>query len=120
MRKLSSKEIAQVLAAVPTTLRKLAQERDDALAKLAQMERRGKVEKLAAEMQRKGLETDISSDALADKLEKAADTRLDTIKQAVDLVGPDMGSRLASLTHDETRATPGTSKFERYIYGDVG
>jgi hypothetical protein len=121
MKKLSHEKIAQVLSEVPGALRKLAEERDAALMKLASIQKRQGAEKLAAAMHKKGLDTDTEFTALADRLEKAAsEGKFQRIHDAVELVGPDMGTKIAQLSNDETRAVSGTSDFERFIYGDVG
>jgi uncharacterized protein related to proFAR isomerase len=119
--KLSSQKVAEVLVDAAQALRKTAKERDE-YKKLAEgLQRRDQAEKLAAQMHEKGLETDTDVADLADRLEKAAQAgKIDTIAAAVDLVGPDMGEKIAKLTTDETRVSAGSSNLERFIFGDVG
>lgn len=120
MNKLSNDQIAQVLAAAQEALPKLAQERDFYKEKCAALERRERAEKLASAMQHKGIEADTSYEALVDRFEKVSEDQLQRISDAVDLVSPDMGSKIAQLTDDDTRATPGSSGLERFILGGVG
>lgn len=119
--KLSSQKVAEVLVDAAQALRKTAHERDEYKKLAESLQRRDQAEKLAAAMHEKGLETDTDVEALADRLEKAAQAgKIDTIAAAVDLVGPDMGEKIAKLTNDDTRATVGSSNLERFLYGDVG
>lgn len=91
INKTAAQKIAAVLTEVPGTLRKLAEERqywrDRALRaegeqqKIAQRER---IEKLASEMQRKGLDASRSINDCIGLLEKkAAEGKLDVIEEAV-------------------------------------
>jgi|SRR5690606_14420779 len=115
MRKLSSKEKTQVLAEVPIVLRKLAEERDMYKNKLASIETRIRIEKLASEMVEKGIETgDVR--ALADRLEKQAESgQLDLrrLEDAVELVGPDM-AKGAHVSEDDGSFS-GKSVLEQFI-----
>ena len=120
MEKLSSDE-REVLAAVPGVIESLAMERDAAVSKLAHYERRAQAEKVASAMHKKGIEGDIPFEALVDRMEKAAERgELETIERAVDMVAPDMGTKIASLSTDERRATLGGSDLERFVVGDLG
>lgn len=123
MNKLSNAQIAEVLADASATLRAQQAHIGELTDKLASKERRERVEKLASEMHRKGLELDTQVEALADRLEKAAFAgKLDAVEHAVDLVGPDMGTKLAQLTNDEPGPSSSfaSSDLERYIVGGVG
>lgn len=119
MNKLSNDQIAQVLAAAQDALPKLAQERDFYKEKCAALEKRERAEKLASTMQTKGLEADTPYETLVERFEKVSEDQLQRITDAVDLVSPDMGSKIAQLTDDETRAS-GSSGLERFILGGVG
>jgi hypothetical protein len=113
-------QYAEVLSDVPGTLRELAAENKELTEKVAQYELRTRVEKLAAVMHSKNLNTDTPLGDLADNLEKsAAAGKLDAIEAGVELVGPDMGQKLAQLTSDE-RGSSGSSTFEQFIVGGVG
>ncbi len=121
MDKISNAQIAEVLADASATLRAKQAHINDLEEKVASMERRDRVEKLASEMHRKGLELDTPMGDLVDRLEKAATAgKLETVEHAVDLVGPDMGTKLAQLTNDEPGMSSGSNDFERFIVGGVG
>lgn len=122
MNKISNAQVAEVLTDAATTLRAQQAYIGELESKLASSERRDRVEKLASEMHRKGLELDVSVTDLADRLEKAAEAnKLDVLETAVDLVGPDMGSKLASLTNDDgPGASSAASDLERFIVGQTG
>jgi uncharacterized protein Yka (UPF0111/DUF47 family) len=122
MDKLSNVQIAEVLTDASSTLRTQQAYIGELEEKLASKERRDRVEKLASEMHRKGLELDTSVEVLADRLEKTATAgKLDAVEHAVDLVGPDMGTKLAQLTNDDpVAASAASSELERYIVGGVG
>lgn len=121
MDKLSNEKIAQVLQDTQHVLRSVTSERDTAQQKLAHLERRFEVEKLATQMHAKGLELDTDLTALADHLEKEAEQgKLPIIKQAVEYVGPNMGIKTAHLNNDEAAVGAGGTDFERFLVGDVG
>ncbi|HEU4635660.1 MAG TPA: hypothetical protein VFS41_05735 [Edaphobacter sp.] len=123
MNKLSNAQIAEVLTDASATLRHQQVQIQDLQEKLAARERRDRAEKLASEMHRKGLELDVAQEALVDRLEKTAEAgKLDAVEHAVDLVGPDMGAKLAQIITNDT--TPGSSSggsdLERFLVGSVG
>lgn len=121
MRKLSSEQMQQLLDEAPGVIRGLAQERDFWKEKAASMLRRDQAEKVAHEMQRKGIDADTPFDHLVDRLEKVAEQgKLDEWERSVSMVGTDMGTKLAQLANDEQRVTAGSSELERFIYGSVG
>jgi hypothetical protein len=121
-------KVAQVLKDAAAGMRQLQAERDAAITmaashqeKLATIERRLMAEKVAAEMHRKGLRTDENFSDLADDLEKAAaEGKLATIQEAVDMVAPDMGIKTASINHDTAQAGSGSSELEAFLVGQVG
>ena len=123
MNKLSSDQLQQVLDAVPGTLRSLAAERDywrkEAQARML----REDAEKVAHAMHEKGINSDVPINSLIETLEKAAaQGKLEKIADAVDMVGPDMGLKIASLTNDESSVASGVvqNELERFIVGGVG
>lgn len=121
MNKLSNAQLAEVLTDSATTLRSQQATINELQDKLAARDSRDRVEKIAGEMHRKGLELDTSVELLADRLEKHAASKLDAIEQGVELVGPDMGTKLASLISDNPGASAGSSSdLERFIVGGVG
>ena len=123
MDKVSSQQIAEVLADSAATLRSQQEVINDLREKLASRSMRDRTEKLAHSMHEKNLETDVSVEVLADRLEKlagAAPGKLDTLEHAVDLVGPDMGMKVAQLTSDGMPQDGLASDFERFIIGHAG
>lgn len=118
MDKLSSTKVAQVLHDAQHAIMHVTAERDDALSKLAQLQRRNEAEKLATLMHEKGLNLDKTAEQLSDELEKAAEAgELPIIHRAVDMIGPNMG--LGNLHEDTNTKTAGATDFERYIFGGI-
>jgi len=120
MEKIAQEHFSQLLKDAATALRTVAAERDEALNKVAAMELHQDAAKLAHTMQSKGLTGDLSIDQITANLEKmAAEGKLDTVKAAVELVGPDMGDKLASLQSsdltDDRPSASGTSLLEQFI-----
>lgn len=121
MEKISKEQQAEVLRDAAATIRKLASENKEKGDKIAAMELRERTVKVAASMHQKGINTDASQEDLVDHLEKAAkDGRLEVIEQAIDLVGPDMGAKIAQVRTDDAGTGSGSSDFERYLVGGVG
>lgn len=115
MNKLSAEQTVQVLAEVPTTLRKLAAERDFYKAAFTSSVTRQRIEKIAADMVDKGLRTG-SPAAIADELEKQAssgDIDLAVTEKAVALVGSNMGKH--AHISDELSGSSGSSQFEQFL-----
>ena len=124
---MSNKEkTAQVLQDAANIVRAVSAERDELAQKLAAEQqktaayvRRTSAEKVAAQMHQKGINTDIDFPTLVTSLEKAAsEGKLDTIEEAVEMVGPDMSIKTASINHDAPAANG--SEFERFLTGSVG
>ena len=116
MQKISSEQKQAVLSEVPAVLRSLAEERDLYKNKLAAYELRHSVEKLAAQMIDKGIEEGNVKE-LANRLEKQAsrgEINLQTLTDAVELVGPNMMAKKAHLS-DESDPSEQASDFERAI-----
>lgn len=119
MEKLSESKQAEVLADAAAVIRTVCEERDTALAKVAEYEQNARVTKLAAKMKEKGI-TGEDDSTLVENLNKAAsEGRLDKMEEAVDLVGPDMWNKLASKSDDSrtTGGSAGSSDLERYLSG---
>jgi hypothetical protein len=71
-------------------------------------------------MHQKGLRTDVEFPSLVADLEKAAqEGKLPTIEEAVDMVGPDMSFKTASIHHD-TPVGAGEDDLTRYLLGSIG
>lgn len=121
MEKLSKEQISEVLSEAPGVIRALVSENETLRAKVAHMERRDQAEKLAEAMHEKGLELDVTHEALTDRIEKIAEQgKLESFQQAVDLVGPDMGSKMAQLSNNDGQHAAVGSDFERFLVGGVG
>lgn len=119
MDKLSNAQAAEVIADAANLIRAQGATISDLQEKLAARDRRDRVEKLAAAMHAKGVNLDTPVEVLVERLEKtAAAGKLETVEHAVDLVGPDMGEKLAQLNnHDERGASSGSSALEQFIVG---
>lgn len=121
MEKLSNAQAAEVLSDAAAYIRAQGAQINELTEKLAARERRDRVEKLAVAMHAKGLELDTPVETLADRFEKtAAAGKLDAVEHAVDLVGPDMGTKLAQLTNDEPGVSSASSALEAFIVGTAG
>ena len=121
MDKLSKAQVAQVMETVGPTLRKLASERDHAMAMLSAYERQNEAEKVASVMIQKGATSEPYERVVAQMVKAAEMGELDTIRKALDMSGPDMGDKVASLVDDEHRySAASATDFERFIVGDIG
>lgn len=123
MNKMSSDQLQQVLDAVPGTIRALASERDYWKKEAQFRMTHEAAEKVAHAMHEKGINTEIPINDLIETLEKAAaQGKLEKIADAVEMVGPDMGQKIAHLTGDDSTASSGavSNDFERFLMGGVG
>ena len=112
----ASEKVATVLRDAARALRQVTRERDVLAEKMAHVERRQEAIKVAEAMQAKGVNADRAHDDLVAELEKAAqEGRLGTIREAIELVGPDM-TRSVSLD-DRDHSTTGNA-LEQYLMGD--
>jgi hypothetical protein len=114
MEKVSAEKKAAIIAEAPVVIRKLAAERDELREKLAKIETRTRVEKLAHDMLEKGIETG-DARVLADRLEKQASSGeldLTRLADAVQLVGPNMGKEAQVA---DSHSSNGMSAFEQAI-----
>ncbi len=117
MKKVSSEQVQEVLMEAAGALRKLASERDHYKQRAESYERRDEAVKVATAMHEKGIDTDTDFGDLVERLEKhAAEGTLAKIAAAVDLVGPDMGAKIAAISDDITHSG-GLNNFERIILG---
>jgi len=119
MDKVSNAQIAEVLSDAASTLRSQQVYIHELEEKIASGKQKERAEKIASEMHRKGIELDVSVEDLADRLQKTAAEKLDTIEKAVDLVGPDMGSKIGSVSNERGDSS-GSNDLERFILGDAG
>lgn len=122
MEKISNEQMQEVLAQVPGALRKMAQERDFWRTEAEQRMRRDDAEKVAHAMHAKGINADTDFGELVNQLEKAAEQgKLSNIAEAVEMVGPDMGQKIASLAGEGSSPSVGNgSDLVRFILGGVG
>lgn len=116
MEKLSMEKVSGLAKEAATQLRLVTAERDDLREKLARLERRQECEKIASIMHAKGVSSE-SMESLVETLEKKAEAgQLESVKTALDMVGPDMWSKLASQSSDEDKNHSGDkSGFESVI-----
>lgn len=123
MEKIANEKIAEVLRDAATVLRTKEAENKVLREKVAGMELRDRATKLASSMHNKSLSLDVPREDLVEDLMKQASANpggLDVIEKAVDMVAPDMGTKLAQIRNDDAQGTaPGSSDFERFI-GGVG
>ncbi|MFH1914055.1 MAG: hypothetical protein ABIK45_07265 [Pseudomonadota bacterium] len=83
---MKKEELGDMLVKSASLLRAVTQERDVLRDKVAKLERRARIEKIAAEMKNRGIHTHLTQeDVLADLEKKAAEGRLDTFEEAVKL-----------------------------------
>lgn len=133
MEKISHNKVAAVLSAVPNMLRGLALERDDLLEKNAQLrsrvaefERRERVERIAKTASDKGIDSlGESYEEKVASIESALERgrSLDVMEEAIKLSAA--GGNLASLTGDELTGEDGASsvgktQLESYLLGNLG
>ncbi len=119
MPELDKEKVAKVLKDAGAALRSVTSERDKLAAENALLRRRDEAQKTASVMHAKGIHREVDFDTLVGNLEKAAEAgRLHVIQEAMEMVGPNMGS-LGSLTSDDV-ASGGSNAFESFILGDVG
>jgi hypothetical protein len=101
------KEAADVLQAT-------AQERDEALAKVAELELEKRVSKLASDLSSRGLYSGMKSDELTNYLyEAAGQGKLASIEEAAEMVGA--GSDLARLDTNGAPTGGGMNAIERFL-----
>lgn len=120
MDKISAEKIIQVLGPIPGTLRKLASERDFWKKEAQSRIRKEEAAKVATAMHDKGLETDIPFDTLVERLEKAAEQgQLGRVADAVNMLGPDMGKKIAQLS-DNSQDMASSDELTACILGNIG
>ena len=124
--KISAAQALQVYEEVPRVLRSLVSERDEALNKLASAEkkiadyeRRDRIEKIARSMEEKALDVGTSYEEKIQRIEKAASAgrSLDVIEEAVNMTAPTKS--LGGLGSD-TETGNGANPLESYLLGQLG
>jgi hypothetical protein len=119
MPELDKEKVAKVLADAGAAIRSVTAERDKLAEENSLLKRHFEAQKLASAMHAKGLNSDVDYETLVSDLEKAAEAgRLPIIQEAVEMVGPNMGS-IGTLSSDEA-VGGGNNALESFILGDVG
>ena len=124
MYKISAAKMIEVLSEIGPALRKMAAERDEAVARAEGLELEKEVAKVATAMIDPGMSSE-PYEQLCAQLEKAAmEGNLTRIKDAVDLSGPDMGDKIAHIANNESYSVDASSASEasllNFIIGNVG
>lgn len=105
MDKFSTAEVGQVMKISAGTIRALSEENQDLKTKVASFEKRAKAEEIAAKMEEKGLQPELSLKQKTAGLLERED--LDVVAEAVSLSAPQM--KLASVAEDSTVEVEGGS-----------
>jgi uncharacterized ferredoxin-like protein len=109
MNKISSQDAASLLKQAGAAIRTLSKERSELQMKIASFEKRERMEKIARDMEEKGLSGDLSFEQKLAALEKAPS--LDVTEEAIKLAAP-QGRGFGSLSDQPTGTT---SSFEHFI-----
>lgn len=110
MHKISSNDAASLLKQAGAAIRTLTQERDHLLEKVSSFERGQRVEKIAREMEDKGLNNDLDYEQKVAALARAQN--LDVTEEAVKLAAP-QGHILGGPDDDQPGG--GVHAFEHFI-----
>ncbi len=122
MQKISSEQAGQILSQVGPTLRaqqqqiqSLTTENSTLMEKVAFYERRERAEKIASQLEAKGLDPDTT---FSEKVEGLMSTEksLDVIQEAVEMSAPQI--KMASLSDQPGNPSDAKSQFEAAILGD--
>jgi len=123
--KISAAQALQVYEEIPRVLRALTTERDTALSKLAEAnkkiaeyERQDRIEKIARSMENKNLDVGTSIEEKIERIEKsaAAGRSLDVIEEAVNMSAPQKS--LGGLG-GELEPGNGESQLTTYLLGQI-
>lgn len=112
MNKISSIEAAGLLKTASQTIRGLVTENQGLREKVAVLEHEDRVEKIARQMEGKGLMGELSFEQKVAKLREARN--LDVTEEAVKLAAPG-GHELVGQTADEQHPGAASSAFEAFI-----
>lgn len=122
MQKISSEQAGQVLGQVAPTLRaqqqkieSLETENVTLTEKVAFYQRRERAEKIAAQLEAKGLDPDSTFAEKVDGL-MGPEKDLDVIEKAIDMSAPQI--KMASISDSPGNASDAKSAFEAAILGD--
>lgn len=111
MHKISSGEAASLLKQAGAAIRTLTSERIELRQKLAAYERRERAEKIAREMEEKGLQDDLTFEQKVAAIQKAQN--LDVTEEAVKLAAPQ--GRVFGNVGDDQPGSNGVSALEHFI-----
>ncbi len=114
MEKLSSTKVAAVLSQVGPSLRALSEENQVLREKVAQFEKRARVQNIATKMEAKNLDPETSYDDKIEALMGADD--LGVVEKAIDLSAPQI--KVASLSDHQGNPSDAISAFESAVVGD--
>jgi hypothetical protein len=109
MNKISSQDAASLLKQAGAAIRTLTKERSDLLSKVASFEKKERMEKIARDMEEKGLSGDLSFEQKLAALEKAPS--LDVTEEAIKLAAP-QGRGFGSLSDQPAGSL---SPFEHFV-----
>jgi len=109
MQKISSQDAASLLKQAGAAIRLLTEERNGLREKVASFQRQDRVEKIAREMEEKGLSSDLDYEQKVAALSNVPN--LDVTEEAIKLAAP-QGNILAGLGD---QPSGGTSAFEHFI-----
>lgn len=109
MKKISSNDAAALLKQAGAAIRALCAERSTLMSKVAQFEHRDRVEKIARDMEEKGLSSDLDFHQKVAAISRA--TNLSVTEEAVKLAAP-QGNVLGSLGDLSSNST---SAFEHFV-----
>jgi hypothetical protein len=119
MNKISSEQAGQILGQVAPTLRaqqqkieSLETEKGELTEKVAFYQRRERAEKIAAQLEAKGLDPETSFTQKVDGLMKP-ETDLDVVEKAIDMSAPQI--KLASLSDNPGNPSDAKSAFEAAV-----
>lgn len=110
MNKVSSVDAASLLHTMAASLRKVAQERDGLIEKVASFERTERCVKIARDMEDKGFHADLSFEEKVASVAKSQN--LEVTEEAIKLAAP-QGQILGHIGEDQPGG--GVSPFESYI-----
>lgn len=113
MNKISSEKTAEVLRQVGPTLRALSSENEALKEKLAGYEKRAQAERLATQMDAKGLNPELNHDEKVERLMGQDD--LDVVEKAVDMSAQQV--KLASVSDFSGDGSDALTAFEAAILG---
>ena len=117
LEKIGQDKVAEALTEAGNVLRAVTAERDEAISKLAAIELRNEAVKVASSMVSKGLTSEPIEYVTENLMKMAEQGKFAEVKKAVEMVGPDMGQKIANLNHDDRQAQGGSSSLESYLLG---